>query len=161
MNWFREIGRRFWALIHRSQFDSDLQEEMRLHRELCEREAMERGLSPQEAHYAVQRRFGNDLLLRDRRRDMWRWIWRENLTGDLVSSMRRIRRHPRNFLYPVLTLAVGIGSTIGILNVAYQALHSGLPYRHPDRIAVAGSELQPIGNPTDLMRAGLGIDDST
>ena len=55
-----------FALIRRNQFDSDLDEEMRLHRELREQEEIERGLSPKEAHYAAQRRFGNDLLLERR-----------------------------------------------------------------------------------------------
>jgi hypothetical protein len=63
LNRFREIGRRLWALTHRHQFDSDLAEEMRLHRELREQEEIERGLSPKEARYAAQRRFGNELLL--------------------------------------------------------------------------------------------------
>jgi len=45
-------------------------------------------------------------------------------------------------VYPVLILAMGIGSTIGIFDVAHQALHGVLPYRHPDRIAVAVSGLR-------------------
>ena len=79
MNWFREIARRLWALIHRNQFDSDLQEEMRLHRELRKQEEIERGLSPNEAHYAEERRFGKDPLLRGQSRDVWGWNWLENL----------------------------------------------------------------------------------
>jgi hypothetical protein len=63
------------------------------------------------------------------------------LTDDLASSIRRIRRHPRSFVYPVLMLAVGIGSTVGIFDVAYEGLHRALPYRHADQIAVAGSDL--------------------
>jgi hypothetical protein len=38
-------------LVRRRQFDAELQEEMRLHRELREQEQIERGLSPMEAHY--------------------------------------------------------------------------------------------------------------
>ena len=71
MNWFCELVGRLWTLIHRKQFDSDLQEEMRLHREFREQAQIELGLSPKEAHYAVQRRFGNDLVLREESRDMW------------------------------------------------------------------------------------------
>jgi len=66
------------------------------------------------------------------------------LADDLATSVRRVRRHPRNFLYPVLILAVGIGSTIGMFTVAYQALHGRLPYRHPDRIAVADNDLSGL-----------------
>jgi len=59
MNWFREIGRRLWTLIHRNQFDSDLQEEMRLHRELCEQEEIERGLCISEARIPPVRASGS------------------------------------------------------------------------------------------------------
>jgi len=34
MNWFIELGRRLLMLLRRSQFDRNLEEEMRLHREL-------------------------------------------------------------------------------------------------------------------------------
>jgi hypothetical protein len=61
-------------LLRRQQFDADLADEMRLHRELREQEQIERGLSPKEARYAAQRRFGNDLVLREESRDMWGWI---------------------------------------------------------------------------------------
>lgn len=57
--------------FRREKFDADLEEEMRLHREMREREEIERGVSPEEAHYAAQRRFGNDLILREESRDMW------------------------------------------------------------------------------------------
>ena len=68
-----ELGRRLAMLLRRRKFDSDLDEEMRLHRELREREEIARGLSPEEAHYAALRRFGNDLLLREESRDIWNW----------------------------------------------------------------------------------------
>ena len=45
-----ELGRRLLMLLRRSQFDTDLDEEMRLHRELREQEQIARGLSPKEAH---------------------------------------------------------------------------------------------------------------
>ena len=60
-DWLNQFARRLLMLFHRDQFEADLQEEMRLHHELREQEQIERGLSPREAHYAAQRRFGNDL----------------------------------------------------------------------------------------------------
>jgi hypothetical protein len=50
---------------------------VRLHRELLEQEQIKRSLSPNEPHYAVQRRFGNDPVLREESRDMWGWNWLE------------------------------------------------------------------------------------
>ena len=58
IEWLAQLGRRVLMLLRRGRFDADLDEEMRLHRELREKEQIERGLSPKEAHSAVQRRFG-------------------------------------------------------------------------------------------------------
>ena len=69
---FAQFGRRILMFGHR-QFASDLDAKMRLHREWREREEIARGLSPEEVHYAAQRRFGNDLLLREESRDIWNW----------------------------------------------------------------------------------------
>ena len=55
-NMFTELGRRLRMLFRGPQFDADLQEEMRLHRELRAQEEVEHGLPPTEAHYAAQRR---------------------------------------------------------------------------------------------------------
>jgi len=56
---------------------------MRLHHKLREQEQIEHGLSANEAHFAAQRRFGNDLVLRETSRDMWGWNWLENFLRDL------------------------------------------------------------------------------
>jgi hypothetical protein len=59
MNWLRELARRLRMLIHRRQFDADLEEEMRLHLELRQQEHLESGTGADDARAAAQRRFGN------------------------------------------------------------------------------------------------------
>ncbi|MGH9401960.1 MAG: permease prefix domain 1-containing protein [Terriglobia bacterium] len=76
-------------MFHHGQFDGDLAEEMRLHQELREQEQVERGGSPAEAHCAAQRRFGNNLVLRERSRDMWGWNWLQNLLQDIPYGLRK------------------------------------------------------------------------
>ncbi|HTG60907.1 MAG TPA: permease prefix domain 1-containing protein, partial [Terriglobia bacterium] len=49
IDWLTSFGRRLLMLLRCSQFDADLDEEMRLHRELREQEQIERGLSREEA----------------------------------------------------------------------------------------------------------------
>ncbi len=132
---FCEIGRRLWTFIHRNQFDSDLQEEMRLHRELREQEGIERGLSPKEARYAVQRRFGNELLLREKSRDIWGWIWLENLIQDVRHGMRVLVKNPCFTAVAVITLALGIGANTAIFTLLHGLLLRSLPVAQPSRLA--------------------------
>lgn len=83
VNKLAEVGRRLLILFRRRQFDSDLKEEMRLHRELRQQEKIERGVPPEEAHYAANRRFGNDQLLREQSRDIWGLNWSAYLTASV------------------------------------------------------------------------------
>jgi hypothetical protein len=45
MSFFSEFARRLSMLFHRSQFDANLEEEMRLHLELREQERLQRGMT--------------------------------------------------------------------------------------------------------------------
>ena len=134
MHWFRILARKFLMLLHHTQFDGDLDEEMRLHRELREREQIARGLSPEEAHYAAQRRFGNDLVLRVQSRDMWGWSWLENFFQDVRYGLRMLAGNPGVTGVMIVTLALAIGATTAIFSVVYGVLLRSLPYPTPDRL---------------------------
>jgi predicted permease len=136
MNWLRELGRRLYMLLRCRQFDADLEEEMRLHRQLREQAEIERGLSPKEAHYAAQRRFGNDLVLREESREMWRWNWLENLGQDIRYALRMLVRNRGFTAVTVITLALGIGANTAIYSLAYSVLFRDLPVKDPQRLVV-------------------------
>jgi putative ABC transport system permease protein len=129
-----ELGRRLLMLLRRRQFHADLDEEMRLHRELREQEHIERGLSAKEAHYAAQRRFGNDLVLREESRDMWGWNWIEALLHDARYGLRQLRRNPGFTAAAVLTLAMGIGTTTALFTVVHSVLLEPLPFKDSARL---------------------------
>ncbi|HXX22958.1 MAG TPA: ABC transporter permease [Terriglobia bacterium] len=132
-------------LLRRGQFDADLDEEMRLHRELREREEIERGLSPKEAHYAAQRRFGNDLVLRGESRDMWGWSWLEHILQNIHYGLRMLRKNPGFTAVAVITLALGIGANTAIFSIVNAVFLRPLPFPHADRIYVVDRVGNEIG----------------
>ncbi len=92
MHWLRELTRRLSMLIHRRQFDADLEEEMRLHVELRQQQQLQSGLTPYDAQAAARRRFGNVTSLKERSRVAWGWEWFENLAQDVRYATRMLRK---------------------------------------------------------------------
>src|SRR2546425_474299 len=58
-NWPGELWRRLQFLAKRRQFERDLDEEMRQHKELRQQEYRNMGIDQDSAQYKAQRRFGN------------------------------------------------------------------------------------------------------
>jgi hypothetical protein len=83
MNWLRELARRLRMLMHRRQFDADLEEEMRLHLELRQQEQIEAGMTPDNAQAAARRGFGNVTSLKEKSHIAWGWEWFEQLVQDM------------------------------------------------------------------------------
>ena len=79
MDWLRELLRRLRMLIHRREFDADLEEEMRLHLELRQEEQLQSGITAEDARAAARRRFGNTTYLKEESHLAWGWEWFENV----------------------------------------------------------------------------------
>jgi macrolide transport system ATP-binding/permease protein len=138
-NKLAELGRRLMALFRRTQFDADLEEEMQLHQELREQEQAERGVSPEEARYAAQRRFGNKLVLREESHEMWGWNWLETLLQDIRFGLRQLRRNPGFTTVATITLALGIGANTAIFTLVHAVMLKSLPVANPNQLYRLGN----------------------
>ncbi len=135
-------------LLRRQQFDRDLEEEMRVHRELREQEQIEAGVAPEEARYAARRRFGNAIVLREESREMWGWSWLENTMHDVRYGLRMLVNNPGFALVAIASLALGIGANTAIFQLIDAVRLRSLPVPKPQELA----EVRIVGG-----NGGMGI----
>jgi predicted permease len=141
MNWLREVARRLGMLVRRRQFDAELEEEMRLHLELRQKERIESGMSVDDARAAARRRFGNVTALRERSHVAWGWEWLEHLAQDGKYGVRAMLRSPGITLVALLSLALGIGANTAIFSLLDTVMLKSLPVKEPSRLVLFGDGL--------------------
>src|SRR5262245_65146589 len=128
-----EILRRIRMLVGRTRFASELDEEMRLHRDLRQ-DRLQTRLGEDEARMAAARRFGNPLRIREESTDVWGWRWLEHLVQDVRFGTRTLMRSPGFALTAIATLALGIGANAAVFSVVNGVILRPLPFADPDRL---------------------------
>lgn len=130
--------RRLVYLARKERFDRELEEEMRLHRELRAGKIAAEGMPQAEADAAARKRFGNATLASERSRDAWSWAWLERTAQDVRYAARQLRRSPLFTATAILTLALGVGANAAIYTVMDALLWRPLAVQEPDRLAEIG-----------------------
>ena len=117
-----------------SKRSNKLDAEIKQHIEFETQLGIESGLSPEEAHYAAMRKFGNISLAKEESREVWGSLWIERLWQDIRYALRGFWHSPGFTLVALLSLALGIGACTSFFSVIYGVLIAPYPYKQPAKI---------------------------
>jgi predicted permease len=121
-------------LIHRSEKDKEVAEEIQSHLEHEQDANTARGLSQEEAQRQARLRLGNPQSIRER---IWRegsLPWIEDIWRDLQFALRSLRKSPGFAAIALIVIAVGIGVNTAVFSVINTVLLKPLTYPDPQSL---------------------------
>jgi predicted permease len=132
------LVRKLRTLFRQEKLDRDMAEEMRFH--LAQRAAdhVDDGMSPDEAPYAAQRKFGNVASIQEQARAQRSWVWFELLTKDFRFALRVLARQRGTTTVALLTLALCLGANAALFSLVRSTLLQPYPYPAADRVCNLG-----------------------
>jgi predicted permease len=130
----RELMRRAMHLLRHRQFDADLAEEMKFHREMVERDLQQRGVSAAEAHNAAGRAFGSAALAADQARDVWLPAPLRDIAFDLRFAARRLATDLRFTIAAMIALGLGIGANLMVFTFINAIAFREVPFDRSEEL---------------------------
>jgi predicted permease len=128
------LVRRLLALIRTRRMDTELDDEVRAHLELAERDAIAQGLSPEDAHRAARSRFGSIDGMKETHRDRRSVRWIDTLMKDFRYGLLLLKRDPGFAFVAISVMAIGIGANTAMFSLMDAVLLKPMPYPEPEQI---------------------------
>jgi len=147
------------GLLERRRLESEMEAEIRFHREQRAADLAAAGLSRAEAERRVRLELGAIDGIKERCRQARGLRWADELAQDLRYAVRLLRKEPGFTAAAVLTLALGVGVNTAIFSLFDAILGRPLPYTAPSRLVRLGSYFPKGALPVfrQQSRAGLAL----
>src|SRR5262245_6065503 len=150
--WLYTMPLRIRSLFRRRRVDQELDEELEYHLERQIELNRRQGMDDDEARRAALRTMGGLDRRKEECRDARGIEGIVSLVHDARYGMRLFRRAPGFTAAVVLTVALGIGATVGMFSIVYGVMLQPLTFRHPERLCNLWSTVVDQG----LSRAFVG-----
>jgi len=124
------------SLLRKDAVEQDLHDELRGYLDLREQELVDQGLSVERARRTARLELGGMDQVKERVRDERRGALIDTLRQDVQFGARVLRRDLVFTTVTVVTLALAIGGTTGVLSTIDAALFRPVAYAESDRLVV-------------------------
>ena len=120
--------------LRRAHWDRERSAEIESYVQMETDDNLARGMSPDDARAAAQRKLGNRTLVREEIYRMNTLTFLDTLLRDLRYGLRTLRHNPTFTVVALLTLAVGIGANTAVFSVVNSVLIRPLDYPHAEQL---------------------------
>jgi putative ABC transport system permease protein len=134
MTALRQLANRLLALARRRRLDAELDDEIRAHIEMAERDALRSGLSADEARREARRTFGGIEQIKEAHREQRSARWLETFVADIRYGWALLVRAPGFSLVAICILAIGIGANAAMFSLVDGVLLKPMPFPEPERV---------------------------
>jgi putative ABC transport system permease protein len=125
---------RLWALVRSRRMDREIDEEIASHLAEAKEEYIQRGLSPEDAHWASLRSFGGVTQTKEIHRQLRSFTSLDMMQREISHATRRLFRSPAFTLSALTTLGLAIGANVAIFTLVNRVVLNPLSYPQSERL---------------------------